>query len=281
MRFGPATFAFGCALAALLPSAARAAVITAPGSVDDFEAQRRSDTGVYIASENFNNASRVGFQSNFNGTGTGAPGGITSLYFIPLPVLPAGETISGATFGVGRLAETSTATTTVAPAFNADLYALGFVNAVSKTAADAEKFFYIGDRQTELPAGGPEVMGSVARLVDNFFTTEDFIAAGGSETAAPDTADVTAYVRDLYENAGTNGFVPGTSLLVLRLNPDTNTPPTSGTQRYFTAFEGTAANGGAGADAIRPAIVLTTVPEPATAGVVVLGALGLLRRRRA
>jgi hypothetical protein len=62
-----------------LAASSGAAVISVPDSVDDFEAQRRSDTGVYNASENFAPGSRVGFQSNFNGTGASAPGGITSL----------------------------------------------------------------------------------------------------------------------------------------------------------------------------------------------------------
>ena len=286
MRFGAAPFlscsALAAALAAALAPAAHAAVLTAPGSIDDYEAQKRSDTGVYAASENFATSSRIGFQSNFNGTGANQPGGITSLYFFQLPALPAGETLSAATFSVGRLAETSTAATTVAPNFNADLYALGFVNAVPKTVEAAQKFFYLGNAaQTALPAGGPDVMGAVSRLVDNFFEPGDYIPAGGSPTATPDTADITSYVQGLYNNAATNGFVPGTSLLVLRLNPDADAIPTSGTQRYFTAFEGTSTNGGAGTAANRPAIMLTTVPEPAAAGVLVVGALGLLRRRRA
>ena len=280
MRLALRTSAVVCAVA-LTSLSARAAVIPIQDSVDDYEPQKNSTTGAYTASENFATGSRVGFQSNFNGTGASAPGGITSLYFFQLPALGPGESVSGATFGIGRLPDSSSAATTVAPTFNADLYALGVVDAITKDAAAAQKFFYIGDTaQGSLPAGGPTVGGSVARLADNFFTSEDWIANGGSASSA-DTADITSYVQGLYSNPAANAFTPGTSYLVLRLNPDTDAPPTTGTQRYTTAFQGTAANGGAGAPESRPQVTLTVVPEPATAGVLFVGALGLLRRRRA
>jgi hypothetical protein len=125
-------------------------------------------------------------------------------------------------------------------------------------------------------------------VADNFLGPEDFIPTGG--TAAPaQSADLTGYITNLYANAGTNGFTPGTSYLVLRLNPDTDPDPlaqqvpTSGTQRYLTAFHGTAANGGAGAPENRPMITVNVVPEPAGAGLLLAGAMGMLsaRRRRA
>jgi hypothetical protein len=269
------------ALSAVLCAAAQAAVLPVQGSIDDFEAQRRSDTGVYIASENFNTGSRVGFQSNFNGAGALPPGGITSLYFFQLPALGPGESLSSAVFSVGRLPDSATSAT--APTFNADLYALGVVNSVSKTAADAEKFFYLGNTaQSSLPAGGPTVGGSVSRVVDDFLRPNDFIANGGAASGGPNMGDLTTYVQNLYADPAANGFTPGTSYLVLRLNPDADTLPTTGTQRYTTAFQGTAANGGAGTAENRPLLTLTTtaVPEPASAGVLLVGAAALLGRRR-
>jgi hypothetical protein len=268
-----------CAAALCLAPAAMAATIAVPDSVDDFEAQRRSDTGVYVASENFATGSRVGFQSSFNGGGNNPPGGITSLYFFQLPALGAGESISGATFSVGRLPDS--AATAVTPTFNADLYAVGVVNSISKTAADAEKFFYLGNTaQSSLPAGGPTVGGAVMRLMDNFLVPAEFIASGGTAAATPDTADITSYVQSLYANQAANGFTPGSSFLVLRLNPDADVLPTTGTQRYTTAFQGTAANGGAGTPENRPLVTLEVVPEPSSAALVAVGALALLRRRR-
>jgi hypothetical protein len=281
MRLDLRASAFVCAAVSMMSVATRAAVVTVPDSIDDFEAQKNSTTNAYIASENFATGSRVGFQANFNGSGTGAPGGITSLYFFQLPALGPGESISGATFSIGRLADSSSAVTTVAPGFGADLYALGVVDAITKDAAAAQKFFYLGDTaQAALPAGGPTVGGSVSRLADNFFTSEDWIANGGAASSA-DSADLTSYVQNLYSNPAANGFTPGTSYLVVRLNPDTDTPPATGTQRYTTTFQGTAANGGAGAPENRPLVTLNVVPEPTTAGILLLGAVGLLRRRRA
>jgi hypothetical protein len=263
-----------------LAASSGAAVISVPDSVDDFEAQRRSDTGVYIASENFATGSRVGFQSNFNGTGASAPGGITSLYFFQLPSLAPGESVAGAVFGVGRLPDS--AASAAAPTFNADLFALGVVSAVDKSADAAQKFFYLGNTaQAALPAGGPAVGGSVSRVTDDFLRPGDFITNGGSPSGGPNTADLTAYLQGLYADPAANGFTPGTSYLVLRLNPDADAVPTTGTQRYTTAFQGTAANGGAGTPENRPLLTLTTsvVPEPAAASLVIVGALGLVRRR--
>jgi hypothetical protein len=110
----------------------------------------------------------------------------------------------------------------------------------------------------------------------------DFIPAGGTAAPAPNTADLTSYIRGLYSDPTGNGFTPGASYLVLRLNPDADAVPTAGTQRYLTAFQGTAANGGAGSPENRPLLTIETalVPEPSAAGLVFAGALGLLRRRR-
>jgi hypothetical protein len=271
----------GVALGLCAAATSRAAVIAVPDSVDDFEAQRRSDTGVYIASENFATGSRVGFQSNFNGAGANPPGGITTLYFFQLPVLGPGESVSSASFSVGRLPDSATSATT--PTFNGDLYALGVVGSVSKTAADAQKFFYLGGAaQSALPADGPAVGGAVSRVADNFLTPNDFIANGGAAAASPNTADVSAYVKGLYADPAANGFTPGASYLVLRVNPDADVVPASGTQRYTLAFQGTAANGGAGTPENRPMLTLTTevVPEPVGAGVMLVAAVGLLRRSR-
>jgi hypothetical protein len=271
------------AIAAFVAAAASScigATITVQDSLDDYEAQRRSDTGVYIASEN-NATARVGHQSNFNGAGANPPGGIEPVYFFQLPALPAGETLTGATFSVGRLADS--AASAVTPTFNGDLYALGVIDAIGKGAADAQKFFYLGNSaQGSLPAGGPTVGGSVSRLADNFLVPADFIANGGSASASPNTANVTSYIQNLYANPGANGFTPGTSYLVIRINPDADSVPVTGTQRYTLAWQGTAGNGGAGTPENRPLITLTTaaVPEPMGAALFAISAIGLLRRRR-
>ena len=277
MRLATGTSAFLCALAAI---AAPARAATIQSSIDDFEAQHRSDTGVYIASENFNTGARIGFQSNFNGSGTGAPGGLTSLYFFQLPALQPGQSISSASFSVGRQPDTAAAAAT--PSFNGDLYAVGVVDTISKTAEAAQKFFYLGNAvQTALPDGGPAVGGTVSRVGDNFLTAADFIAAGGTASATPNSADITSYVLGLYADPAANGFTPGTSYLVLRISPDADPAALpGGTQRYTTSVMGTAANQGAGSPENRPMVILDIVPEPASAGMLLVGAPGLLRRRR-
>jgi hypothetical protein len=250
-----------------------AAVITSPSTADDYEPQKRSNTGEYFASENSGNH-RAGFQTNFNGTGTFAPGGISATYYIPLPVLPAGETFDSATFGIGVVADTSTGAVT--PTFNADLYVLGFLNtAPAKTAAEAQNFWYIGNAaQTALAS---PINGTVSRVKDDFLVPADFIANGGT-ASAPHTADMTAYIADLYANQGTNGFVPGTSLLVVRINPDPVSPPASGTQRY--SLPSLNPDPPTGTEETRAQVTITTVPEPTSVALLGLASLGLLARRR-
>jgi hypothetical protein len=118
-------------------------------------------------------------------------------------------------------------------------------------------------------------------VADDFLVPADFIANGGAATGTPDTADISSYVQNLYANPGANGFTPGTSYLIIRVNSDADTVPASGTQRYTLAFQGTSGNGGAGTPENRPLVTLNVVPEPASAALAMAGlACGLLRRRR-
>jgi hypothetical protein len=259
--------------------AVQAASIVVQDDVNDYEAQRRSNTGEYIASEN-NGFGRVGHQSNFNGSGTFPPGGIQTIFLFQLPVLNPGDTLNSASFSVGLVPDS--ATSAVTPTFNGDAYVLGVTDTVAKDAAEAQNFFYLGNTaQTSLPT---PIGGSVSRFADDFLVPGDFIANGGTESASPKTADLTSYIQNLYADPSGNGFTPGTSFLVVRINGDANPPPTSGTQRYALAWAGTgpSGNGGAGAEAIRPMITIDVVPEPGSLGVFAIAgtALGLRRRGR-
>jgi hypothetical protein len=258
---------------------ASASQIVVQDDINDYEAQKRSDsTGGYIASEN-NLQARVGHQTNFNNTGANAPGGIETILFFKLPVLNPGDTLNSATYSQGLVPDS--ATSAVTPTFNGDAYVLGVTaGAPAKTAAEAQNFFYIGNTaQTSLasPLGG-----SVSRFADNFLVPGDFIPNGSPESASPKTGDLTSYIQNLYANPGANSFTPGTSFLVVRINPDASPPPTSGTQRYSLAWQGTVANGGIGSAANKPQITLdiTPAPEPASVAVLALGGLTMLRRRR-
>lgn len=265
------------AISSYVATIGQCAVITVASSIDDFESQKRSDaTGGYIASEN-NLQARAGHQTNFNGSGTNAPGGIMPVYFFQLPALAPGEALTGATFSVGVVPDSAASAAT--PTFNIDLYVLGLVSAVGKTAADAQNYWYIGNTpQASLPntAGAATVTGPVSRIVDNFLVPADFVPNGGAE--ALHSADVFAYIKNLYDDPVANGFTPGTSYLVVRANPDLSPPPTSGTQRYSLADQGNGTNGGIGAN--RPTITLQTIPEPSTLALLMVGMIGLLRTRR-
>jgi len=275
------TCRFAIALLAIALSVdSRAATITVADDVNNFESQKRSDTGVYIASEN-NLSARVGHQSNFNGSGASAPGAIMAVDFFQLPALAPGESVTSASFNVGVVPDS--AGTAVTPTFNADLYVLGFVSAIGKTAADAQNYWYIGDTaQASLPgtAGSATVTGSVSRLVDNFLVPADFVANGGTEVLH--TANITTYIQNLYANPGPSGFTPGSSFLIVRVNPDAASPPTSGTQRYSLASPGTGPSGNGGTGTTKPSITLETVPEPSSFLLtgILFCATGLLGRNR-
>jgi hypothetical protein len=218
---------------------------------------------------------RSGFQTNFEGTGSFAPGGITSTYYIPLPALGAGESISSATFSIGEMPDSSTGAVT--PVFNTDLYILGFIasGTPAKDATEAQNFFYLGD--TAQTALATPIGGTVTRAVDNFFVPGDFIPSTGSP-GTPKTANFTAYINNLYANQGSNGLVPGTSVLVVRLNPDTASPPATGTNRYeFPSLNGATT----GDNTNRAQINFVTVPEPTSLALLALGgAAATIRRRR-
>jgi hypothetical protein len=259
----------------LANASARSATIAILDSIDDFEAQRRSDTGVYIASEN-NITARAGHQTNFNGSGANAPGAIMPIYFFLLPTLAAGESVTSASFSLGVVPDT--ATSAVTPTFNGDLYILGLIDAIAKTAADAQKFWYIGNTaQAALPTvgGSSTVNATVSRVADNFLLPADFVPNGGTEVLH--SSDISAYVQNLYASPGPTGFTPGTSYLVVRVNPDADSPPTTGTQRYSLATQGTPSNFGSGTN--RPTVTLEVIPEPSSLALTLLFAAGTIRLR--
>jgi hypothetical protein len=223
---------------------------------------------------------RSGFQNNF---GPAGGGGITTAYFFQLPALSAGQSITAANLTVTRSPETSSASSTAAPSFNSDLYALGYTNTPPTAAsapADSQTDFFLGPGPDPNPGvGGPGVTRQL--IQDNFFTPSDFIPVGGSTapstTSAVGGAALLSYINNLYANQATNGFTPGSSFLILRINPD-GTFDTSGglaTERYITASSDSTT-------APHPTLSLTVtgVPEPGSLALAGFGGFGLLARRR-
>ena len=70
--------------------------------------------------------------------------------------------------------------------------------------------------------GAAPVSGNVERVVDDFLTPNAYIPNSGTD-GPPMSGNLTSYIQNLYDNPAANGFTPGTSYLVLRLNP-TPTP---------------------------------------------------------
>ena len=245
-------------LCACVSNRVQAAAI--PGSSSDFEARLQTggtipSTGPYTPGPSTTATSlRVGFQSNFQ---------ITSVYFFQLPVL-GGQTLNNATFSLGVLPDS--ATTAVTPAHNGDLVALGFTNVdpPGNTFAEGQSYFYLGQ-------GAADTASGHALIQDNFLNPGDFIPNGGTATTKSTdiagSAALTGYINGLYSAPG---FVPGSSYLILRVNPDI--AGDTGTKRYSLA-SAESANA-----SLRPSLdlALVPVPEPSTIALlgIGLGALG-------
>jgi hypothetical protein len=245
-------------LCVCISTSSKAATIN--GSTSDFEA-RLSSTGLYDPGNSTTATSlRSGFQANFVG--------LSPVFFFQLPTLAGGQSINNASVSFSLLPDS--AVTAVTPAHNADLVALGFTNVdpPAKTQTEGQSYYYIGQ--------GDTAPGHVL-IQDNFLAPTDFIPNGGTATRkstdAIGSAALSTYISGLYADPS---FVPGTSYLILRVNPDLTGD--TGTKRYTL---GSARNANA---SFRPTLDLdiTPVPEPSTMALVGigLGALGFGRLKR-
>ena len=225
---------------------------------------------------------RVGTQTGFANPANGQPlGGITSVFFFQLPALAAGESISGADFSISLLRDLAASGSQ--PLFGGDLYALGFTN----TPASNASYFFAGPSPADSAAatgdtgagfGGPGVLRAL--IQDDLLQPADFIPNGTVPPAAPKStgdggdAALLAYVNSLYANQAATGFVPGTSSLILRINPDAASYSGAATQRYsIIGAENPSAYP-------KPTLTLDVVPEPGSVALLALGGLTLLTRRR-
>jgi hypothetical protein len=235
------------------------------GSASDFEPRLRTGgtittAGPYDPGPSITATSlRVGFQTNFQ---------ITSAYYFKLPVLAPGESINSAHFSTSELIDS--AVTAATPGFNADLIAIGFTNfdPPNNSADESRAYYFVG----QVPPG-PSL------IQDNFLVPADFIPdippAPSSALKGTDSrgdAALLSFINSLYAGMPDNDFLPGTSSLILRLNPDITS--SAGTVRYTVASAETTG-------APLPKLALNVVPEPGAMALLAgMGCLLLVRRRQ-
>lgn len=238
-----------------IPTSTYAAEIVS--SVSDFEPRVRQSTGDFNPGASTDATSlRVGDSSSFD---------FNAAYFFQLPDVAVTDITSA------NLSLTQVASVGDVPTYNADLYGIGFTNVdpPANTATESQLYFFIGDNDAQTGVGGPTVTRT--KLQDNILTPTDHIIAGSAafETSASGDTALLNYISSLYADPN---FIPGSSYLILRLNPDLAPLPDT-TTRYTIA----AAEAG---DATVPVLQLTVIPEPSSLALFGFGGLGLLARRR-
>ena len=174
---------------------------------------------------------------------------------LDLPTLVSGETFDTASLRINLAAKEGTVTS-----FQADLYAIG---ARSANTVLSPGDFYIGAFGGDPTSATPLHDNLLANGTANGLVT----TSGGVGTGA---STLVSYLNNLYATDPT----AGDKFLFLRINPDAD-PPSGASNRYRVtpANDATVAN--------HPTLIYTTVPEPATAGVLMAaGLLAASRRRR-
>jgi hypothetical protein len=125
------------------------------------------------------------------------------------------------------------AATAVLPNHNADLVAVGFTNIdpPANGAAEGGAYYYVGE-------GAADTAPGRSLIQNNFLVPTDFLPvihpfSIAKSTSADGDAALVGYMDHLYANQATSGFLPGTSYLILRVNPDLTSDV--GTRRYSLA----------------------------------------------
>ncbi|HEY7115117.1 MAG TPA: hypothetical protein VH475_00940, partial [Tepidisphaeraceae bacterium] len=143
-------------------------------AITSFEA-RQANAGTYstnVTGQGFNSTVgyRMGYQSGFGDATTGA-GGLSVVYYFPLPQLNGGA-VNSAHFLTSLIQDTASAL--ISPRFSADLYGVGYVrdsSVVTNSATASGSYFYSG--QTVDTSTAPGTGQQVQLLQRNFFTLLD------------------------------------------------------------------------------------------------------------
>ena len=178
------------------------------------------------------------------------------VFFFPLPSLAPGQSIATAdlAFNYVELRDN--------PEFNADLYGIGWIHNPPTYNAN---WFFNGALDTRTGNTLETNLGnsSVQKLQDNVMVTS--MPLGIVHTNAGGDAQLATFLQSLYAHGAHGG-----DFALLRLNPDNLMPPTDFRRGYTVEFaEGS----------MPPVLTLTTVPEPATLAMAVVGALFLTYAR--
>jgi len=229
--------------AVLSVPAVKGAVLTVNADPADYEALDTATT-----SNGVSGSLRVG------GRTVGAtPTFASALLPFALPALAAGETISNVTLSVQTLTQTSNLPAADA---NVDVYGLAFDAAPADQPAS--RYF-----------SGPND-ATATKLQDNFLVPAN--AAGPSARFV--TVDISSYINSLY----TAGAVAG-DFAVIRLSYDDATLDAVTLNRYLIrSRQATSTTDNPSSEF--PFLTITTVPEPASLGLIGLGGLAALARRR-
>lgn len=246
-----------------------ATIISAP---EDFEArlQRNSTTGEITSEAGASGFDelRVGGQTRFR---------FTAVQYFLLPNIDP-NTIGSVTFSNSVVPDDSANVTETTFTFNADLVALGFdTNATpDNSSAAAADYVYFGEGELDAGTGAQSGVFRINQEIqDNYLVPSENVVNGGTPlnqmTDEAGTQALTAYIQSLYAHPS---FVPGSSYLILRLNPD-QMPLDTATNRYNISSAETTDAG-----ATLPTLTIEVIPEPGAISLLAIAGLGLLGRRR-